>query len=373
MIKVMHVLTDTNVGGAGRYLQTLLSCVDRSVYDVSIVLPKGAAMTAPIEEKGIRVIPVDGCRDRSFSIRDVRLLKEIFLRERPDVVHTHACLSGRFAAKQCRVPGRVYTRHSHFTPPAWLTHFPGRQINGMLNRRLSTDVIAVAEATKETLVASGVPAEMISVIPNGVFPVRDVSPGELLRLRGSLEIPADAFVCGMVARLEPYKGQEEVLDIAGALADSHPQVIILMIGSGSLAGELADKIRRNRITNVRLVGEVGDVAPYFRLMQLHINNASGTESSSMAIHEAKSAGVPTVATQYGGNPETVTDGVDGLLVRVHASGDLYEAICRLADDPVLLKTLSEGARRRYLSNETAELMAERTERIWRKYAPDSLS
>ena len=369
MIKVMHVLTDTNVGGAGRYLQTLLSCVDRNRYDVSVVLPRDAAMTGPIEKKGIRVIPVDGCRDRSFSLKDVRLLKEIFLRERPDVVHTHACLSARLAATQCRIPGRIYTRHCHFTPPAWLTHFPGRQINGILTRRLSTDVIAVAKATKETLVSSGIPEDMISVIPNGVFPVRQVSPEELAGLRRTLDIPDDAFVCGMVARLEPYKGQEELLDIAAALAESHPRVIILLIGSGSQADFLAEKIRRNHITNVRMVGEVNDVAPYYRLMRLHLNNASGTESSSMAIHEAKSAGVPTIATQYGGNPETVTDGVDGLLVRVHAMGDFYEAICRLADDPAMLDALSEGAKRQYDANEAAELMTERTERIWEKYAP----
>jgi glycosyltransferase involved in cell wall biosynthesis len=76
------------------------------------------------------------------------------------------------------------------------------------------------------------------------------------------------------------------------------------------------------------------------------------------------AGVPVVATQVGGTPEIVEDGVTGLLVPPGDSEELAAAISRLLADNTLAKRLVESARRRVFSRYSLERAVESTERLY---------
>ena len=65
------------------------------------------------------MLEVDGIADRSFDRGDIKLLRELIRRERPGLVHTHGCFSGRIAARREGVPV-IYSRHSAF--PLSLIH-----------------------------------------------------------------------------------------------------------------------------------------------------------------------------------------------------------------------------------------------------------
>ena len=110
MTRVLNILSDTNVGGAGRVILNYLRYSDTSRFETLVVLPRGGLLKPPLEEAGARVLEVEGIADRSFHRNDVRLLKGLLRREKPDLVHTHGCLSGRIAAKACRIPDRKSTR-----------------------------------------------------------------------------------------------------------------------------------------------------------------------------------------------------------------------------------------------------------------------
>lgn len=70
-IKVLHVLTDTNIGGAGTVLINHLTCFDREKYDISVCLPEGSALTPRVEAEGYRVIPLKHGHDKSFEMSAV--------------------------------------------------------------------------------------------------------------------------------------------------------------------------------------------------------------------------------------------------------------------------------------------------------------
>ena len=95
--------------------------------------------------------------DRSYDRGDVRTLEELIARARPDLVHTHGCLSGRIAARR-RVPV-VYSRHSAFPVPAKLRYPPGRWVNKWINERYADRIIAVSPAARDNLVDAGVSPE----------------------------------------------------------------------------------------------------------------------------------------------------------------------------------------------------------------------
>ena len=111
-----------------------------------------------------------------------------------------------------------------------------------------------------------------------------------------------------------------------------------------------------------------DVAPYYGIMDLNLNCSWGTETSSLALSEGMSVGVPAVATTYGGNPYMITEGVNGLLVPEKDAPAMARAILRLEDDRDLLARLSDGARRMYREKFTARVMTEQLEALYEKAA-----
>ena len=130
-IRVLHCISDSNIGGAGRLLLHLLRHFDKDVFDVTAVVPKGSALVPRIEECGIPVIETEHGRDASHDRGGIPELCGIMRRVKPHIVHTHSSLDARIAAWLCGVKCRIYTRHSVFDPPRRLTTFPGKQIAGV--------------------------------------------------------------------------------------------------------------------------------------------------------------------------------------------------------------------------------------------------
>ncbi|MBQ4350419.1 MAG: glycosyltransferase [Clostridia bacterium] len=366
-MKILNILSDSNIGGAGRLLVHYLRNFDRARFDGWVALPKGSALIPSVRETGFPVIELEYGADQSWDRRSVGELRRVIRELRPDIVHCHSSLSGRVAAWLEHVPGRFYTRHSVFPPSKKLTTFPGKQLNGLLNRVLSTDIVAVAEAAKKNLTDTGVPADMITVIINGVEPLREVTPAECEALRDALGVGRDDFVCGIVARLEDYKGHSYLLEAAKAVLAAHPATDFLIVGDGSQADALKKQAADLGITgNVLFTGFTDDVAPYYGIMDLNLNCSWGTEATSLALAEGMSAGVPAVATTYGGNPCMIEDGKNGLLVPEKDPGAMAAAILSLIDDPARLADLSAAARRVYAEKFTARAMTEQLEAMYER-------
>lgn len=367
MIRVLNILTDTNIGGAGRLLVNYLHNFDRSKFEIAVVLPEGSALKPCVEAEGYPVIEMKHGKDKSFDPPAVRELIAIIKQWKPDIVHTHSSFSGKLAAYLCGVKRRFYTRHSAFEMPRRLTTFPGKQINGFINNTLATDIVAVADAARENLVDTGVDPKKITVIINGVEPMPETTPSERERLRASLTIPDGAFVCGISARLEPYKGHSYLLETVRLVTERYPDTVFLIIGCGSCDAELKAQASALGISqSVRFTGFADNVAPYYNIMDLNLNCSWGTETSCLALSEGMSLSVPAVATTYGGNPYMITDGVNGLLVPMKDSAAMADAICRIIADPQLQKRLSAGARRMYEEKFTAAQMTRQLEALYMK-------
>ena len=68
MIRVLHFLSDSNIGGAGITLYRLLSSSDRDRFDFAVVLPENSETKQLFEGLGIPVYEYGSSSDRSFSI-----------------------------------------------------------------------------------------------------------------------------------------------------------------------------------------------------------------------------------------------------------------------------------------------------------------
>ena len=205
MIRVLNIISDTNIGGAGRVLINYLQYADREQFGTAVALPRGSLLKAPLEELHTTVYEVDGIADRSYDKGDVKVLRELIRRVDPDIVHTHGALSGRIAAKQC---GKkiVYTRHSAFPVPAKLRYPPGRWVNKWMNEHYADRIIAVSPAAAANLTDAGVSPRKITVMMNGVAPVERADPETCRAFRAKYGLQEGVFTAGILARIEPYKG-----------------------------------------------------------------------------------------------------------------------------------------------------------------------
>lgn len=369
MIKVMHIITDTNIGGAGRLLINYLKNFNRDLLSIVVVVPEASALIPLIKAEGYPVITTKLCHDKSYERGAVRELKQIIQSEKPDIVHTHSAFAAKLAAYLCGVKSRIYTRHCAFEMPKKLTTFPGKQINGFINNTLASAIVSVAPACTENLVDTGISEKKITLIMNGVEPVRRITEDEKAALRAKLGIKDGDFVCGISARLEPYKGHSYLLRAAEIVIREIPNVKFIIMGDGSVKEELIAAADRAGISeNVIFTGFADDIAPYYNIMDLALNSSWGTEASSLALAETMSLSLPSVVSDFGGNPYVIKNNVNGLVVPQKSGEAMAQAIIRIIKDKELYRVLSEGAGKEYLSRFTASAMTRSLEELYVKEA-----
>ena len=366
MIKVLNVISDTNIGGAGRVLLNYMSRADRTRFDVSVVLPRGSLLRQPLEELDTTVYEVEGLTDRSYHKDDVKELEQLIRRVQPDIVHTHGALSGRIAGRRC---GKVviYTRHSAFPVPAKLKYPPGRWVNKWLNEYYSDHIIAVSPAAAENLTDAGISSRRITVMMNGVTPVARKSQAEQDALRQRWGIRDGQFVLGILARIEPYKGHLHILEALKQLTGQGRDLRLLVAGTGAYEEELKQQAQELGVADrVAFLGFQSDVAAVLSVLDLQLNASYGTETSSLSILEGLSMGLPAVVSTYGGNPWLIDDGEDGLLFENRNSADLARCIARLMDEPETLERMKERAVEIFGQRFTAEIFAKNIENVYEK-------
>ncbi len=365
-MKVLHVISDRNIGGAGILLCNLLRHFDREKVESIVALPKGSALTERIAALDIPVYPVTAeiSRMHPAGIGEmIRILKHT----QPDILHSNAAIASRIAAKRLKIPS-IYTRHCCYPPSGIYRLSPIRSVAGACNRHWSDLAIATADAAARNLMQYGIPASRIRTVINGSDPVREVTKEELNALRAAYRLAANDTVIGICARLEPCKGHTTFLEAAKLLIARHParSLRFLIVGEGSLDQELRQYTKTFGIENsVRFTGFVRDMAPIYRLLSIHVNCSVGTETSCLAISEGMSAGVITVATDYGGNPAMLKDSSAGFLVPVRDPVALADAITRILCDPDLEARMRASAIQTYQARFTAHRMAEEVTEIYR--------
>lgn len=364
MIKVLEVSSDSNIGGAGKCILTFLKNFDREKFDVSVVLPEGSLLTPEAEALGVKVYEMKHLAEKSLDKKAIKVLKELFKELKPDIVHTHASMSARIAAKLCGIKV-VYTRHSVFPPSKLISRFPGKLANGIINNSTADKIIAVAEAAKDNLTATGVSEKKISVILNGVEPLIPYSKEKVAELKAELGIGEDEKVAVMAARLNTVKGHKYFVEAAKILKEKGVKFKFLIAGTGDEEENIKKQINELGLQNeVKLLGFLSDVEPLMNIMDVQVNCSFGTEATSLALLEGMSLGKPAVVTDFGGNPGVITNGVNGYLTPTHNGKATAECIEKLFCDGELYEKMQKECIKVYNEKFTATVNTRNIEDIY---------
>jgi L-malate glycosyltransferase len=235
--------------------------------------------------------------------------------------------------------------------------------------RLADHIIVNAEAIKRDLLNRGYRTERLTVIPNGIDCERFLVPHTGQTVRRELNIPPDAPVVGVLARLTRIKGHEYFIRAAALIAARVPQVRLLIVGDTNVNKEYRAELKQLTMKlglqdRVIFTGFRLDVSELLPVLSVSVLPSLGLEGLSNSLLESMAAGLPVVATRVGGSPEIVEDGVCGLLVPPADAEALAGAICRLLEDKALANRLGQAARQRVLSCYSLDQAVATTERLY---------
>lgn len=366
MIKVLNIISDTNVGGAGRVILNYLKYRDKSQFELSVALPKGSLLKERLVEFQVPVYEVNGIADKSLDLKAVKELKKIIREVNPAIVHTHGSMSGRIAGRQCHKKV-IYTRHSAFPVSPRIKKGIGRFINKAVNEHYADRIIAVSPATMENLTDGGISEKLIDVVMNGVEPAVRVSDEKCAELREQFGIAPGEFTAGILARIEDYKGHLYILEAAKILKGQGRKFKILVAGTGSFEETVKAKANELHVEDVvRFLGFVTDVPAILSILDVQLNASYGTEATSLSLLEGFSMGVPVIVSDYGGNPWLIEEEQNGLLFKSRDSRGLAECMAKLMDDPETLSRMGESAKEIYQKKYTGEVFARNVESIYIK-------
>ena len=364
MIRVVEVISDTNIGGAGILLLNRLSCYNRSALEEYVIIPRGSMLKTRLRRIGVKVFEINGCFDRSFDARAILEIASILKKLKPHILNAHGCLSARIAALVSKVPIKICTRHCVYPTPKIYRSVAVRAFTKHLNLLLSDKIIAVAESARQNLVEMGIPNTHIEVIINGASPLQRLSATDQQTLRDTLGISQGATVVSICARLEECKDHVTFLRAAAILLKNHPQYRFLIIGDGSRRLYLENYAQRLGIADrVIFTGFVENTSHFMSITDVNVNCSIGTETSSLAISEGMSLGIPCVASDYGGNPYMVSNGVNGYIFKQRNSSELAQKILALKNEAIY-SSASENALLRFKQELNARTMTEKTEALY---------
>ncbi len=369
-LRVMYLMEGLDRGGAERRFVRLARLLDRDRIQLVIgVLRPGGALEADIRSLDIEIVSF--ARRSRFDPSPIWRIARYVRRERIDVVHAMHWLSNLMAmlaawqTPQLAVVGStvglVYDEARGGKHRLALDH--------LLWRRMDTMVVNTP-TLRDYLLQRRFPEERLKVIANGVdIPdAARLSPESRATARARLGIPPDVPLIGTVARLEPVKHLQTLLQAAKLVCERLPDAHFAVVGNGSERAPLEALAAALGLgERVRFTGEVASsdlVLPAFDLFVL----CSRNEGMPNALLEAGAWGLPLISTPVGGAVEIVMEGQTGLLTPIGDPPALAECICALLERPERAAQMGQAAREQVTQQFSASAMVQHYEAVYQLVA-----
>jgi glycogen(starch) synthase len=367
------------VGGLGRHVHALAEALADAGHDVVVVArhPAGTdAETHPTTLEragGVRVLRVAEDPPHLEFVRDLvawtlglghamlRAAATLLRDWTPDVVHAHDWLVAHAATALADLTGTPLVATLHATEAGrnsgWLSQPLNQQVHSVewwLARRADTVVTCSQAMRAEVSGLFDLDPDRVVVVHNGIDP----RGWQRSTQRNGAAAPTAGHPAGTrpdgpptllyLGRLEWEKGVHDLVAALPAIRRAHPGTTLLVAGTGSCDGWLAERARAARVRrSVRLLGHVDDAT--LRDLLAGADAAvlpSRYEPFGITALEAAAAGAPLVASRAGGLGEVVVDGVTGLSFDPGDVPGLARAVVRCLDDPAAARSRARAARAR---------------------------
>lgn len=334
-LKVLHVITTTDRGGAEAQLLRLISHSPtlKLSHHVVCLRPRGV-LADEIETAGSTLECLDLSPQPSRLWGGMRRLQACLEHMQPDIIQSwlyHANLLA-LLAKPADGPPLLWSLHSSKLGSESLGRYTRLVMYAC--RRLSKRpqaIMANSEEGRRYHQDQGYPSGHFHVIPNGFDPdIFKPDQPERAKRRVELGLNDDRVLVGLVARFDPVKNLPGFLKAAALARAQRPQLAFLLLGSGviednpALASALSPPLRGHCF----LLGESNQVPAWLAAMDVHAS-FSNSEGFSNAIGEAMAAGLPQIVSDVGDS--ALLNGECGEVIPAGDEAALAKAMVSMVD------------------------------------------
>src|SRR5712692_1023213 len=304
-------------------------------HEVDLLAARDSPLAIRASEVGIRVHQVPRFGLRGWAARAMRGL---IARRRFELVHLN---------------------EPHALTAAWLAR-AHRQLPLLLSRRIGFPLqknavsqaryrpverfVANSKDVAQSLIDSGIAAERISIVNEGVqiSPLR--TPDQRRSARKHWGVQENEFLFGCVSVFVPEKGQRHLIEALPLVRALHPEARLLLAGDGACRADLeALTVRLGQTQAVLFPGFVKDVVQVYAALDAFAF-PSEFEGLGTALQAAMAAGLPCISTKRGALGEVVDDERTALAAEPNGK-EFADTMLRLLNDEGLRKNLSDAGRR----------------------------
>ena len=361
-MKILHVITTINRGGAENYLADLTVAQVKNGHKVMIAYLKGDGYWAGfLEGNGISVQYLK----MKYHGDLIPLLKlgKIIITWKPDIIHAHMPPAEMYASIVklciCRKKTLIISKHNI-----------ERFCTGVLNNHLfnftnsvSDKYIAISNAVEAYLKSLKVKEKKIKTIYYGI----DTSRFTIERndnLRADWGISKETLLFGTVCRLMPQKAVDQLLKGYAAFRDENKvDTKLCIVGSGAIEGELKKLAVELKISPyIVWAGQRADIPEIMQSFDLFLLS-SIYEGFGLVLIEAMASSLPVIATNVCSIPEIVSNDKTGILVEPNNPAEIATAMKRLLNKD-LRKQFGDNGFKRVQDIFSIKKMVDLTEEVY---------
>jgi glycosyltransferase involved in cell wall biosynthesis len=221
-------------------------------------------------------------------------------------------------------------------------------------RKLADGWVAQTENVRTQLVAAGIPADRVYLVPNGVW-----IPGAV---RPASDHDGVLYV-GNLTQGSEWKAFDVLFDAWIGVVQKRPAARLIFVGGGDPAPWQQVLSKAGVLDSVTFVGRLDDPSPCYENAGIFVL-PSRVEGMSNALLEAQSWGLGCVVSDIPGNTAVIRHESNGLVVPVNDASALTDAVIRLLDDKALRQHLGNAARNHMISDYSISSVTERVVAVY---------
>lgn len=379
----LFVITQSELGGAQRFLSNLVSHLDKDAYELLVAV--GSSGNGDF----LRVLKAGGISyqtlkflKREPTLNDAQAVFEIrnlIKKYRPDVLFLNSSKAGFIGSLAAAFPTRINAVKVIYRIGGWSFNDPWPKWKRWLWIVLEwfsakwKDIIIVnnqrdLDQAKKLRIK---PRRQMALIHNGieVYKLDTLEPEEARTkliekaAKSSGKIIQVKNIVGTIANFYPTKGLEYLIRAADYFNDNEG-LVFFIIGDGELRPELERMIREKGLERkVFLLGQIPDAYRFLPGLDIFVL-PSMKEGFPWALIEAMSAKLPVIATDVGAVSEIIDDHKNGLLVKPKNPAELADKIKEILENDHLRNELGIQAHQTVLFKFELDKMVKKTEALF---------
>ena len=336
-LRILFVGTHSGGGGTESHFTTLSKSMRTLGHEVAAVVRPNTPIHSALLGTGIHIY--SGIYRNAFDLRGSIAVWRAVSNFKPDWIFGSFSKEYWPLALIARMRGvkLALFRHMDF-PLRFLTHH--------FIPRLADRFIVISKFMRANLISRGVDASRIQMLYNPID-LEFFKPDLELRKRSreQFNFAEGDVVVGFIGAMHPDKGMLPLCDALNQAMTINPKLKAIWVGNGTAVHDLQHVIKNSNFASSHQWHPwSNDVRPYLASLDMLAVPTLVTETFGRISIEAQAFGVPVLCSNLGGLPETIADGITGMLLPVGDIEAWREAILKLSTSKEFRNTMKNKQR-----------------------------